>query len=403
MNNQRGVIHIIPLVIVGVLILAVGIFFFLDSNEDFSFAPRGAHVGPPPTEHEARKAWINENVDNNDHETFIRLDYEVPSWEELDALNTSLPSRTYPDYIKALQTYGTLPNLVELLYFDDVIADLGVNTEFVHANHWIKDGELKLWYLSYDEPQDMNQDESQRALVHNILLARQQGLAVILFPDYVQYEDGGMRKLNVSPEELSSTLERVALELAPLAEKYKAEYFVPVNQIEAIMDSNDYPPEETREVMNAFYARVVPQVRQVYSGKIFYKMGGFSRWENYEGVDISKADIFGVTTCSRAPSPEQVTFDVESSTIQATKMSEEFGIPWIGAEFFISNPRDQMTDFGEVKTNYPMEDLYEIGLAEFNDHGTTARGFTVHSLLGGGKIYDTKAYPLVKDFFASIN
>ena len=56
--------------------------------------------------------------------------------------------------------------------------------------------------------------------------------------------------------------------------------------------------------------------------------------------------------------------------------------------------------FGEVKTNYPIEELYKVGLDAFNQYGTGASGFTVHSLLGGGKIYDTLAYPLVKNFFA---
>lgn len=372
-------------------------FVFSEYDDGWSL---GKRVGPPPENPQERLTWLSENVDNNDHETFVKLNYDVPSWKELDRMNASL-SRQYPTYIKATQTYGTLPNLVEVLYFGDVMKDLGVNTQFIHANYWIKGGKLKLWYLDYDTPHDMSQNESKRALVHNILLAKQQGLSVILFPDYVQFEDGGMRKMSVTPQELSSQLEKIALELAPIAEKYNVEYFVPVNQIEAIMDSNDYPVNETRTVMNDFYARVVPQIRQIYSGKIMYKMGGFSRWSNYEGVDLEGADIFGVTTCSRAPSPERVIQDVRESSVQASKMSQQYGIPWIGAEFFISNEKDQMTTFGEVKTSYPIEDLYETGLAEFNKHGTTASGFTIHSLLGGGKIYDTPAMPLVKEFFSS--
>jgi hypothetical protein len=398
-SAQKGIAHI-GLIIVILLVGIVAVFFFLDSGSGPKIFTKGRHVGPPPEDSEARKAWISENVDNNDHETFVSLDYEVPSWKELDKVNATL-SRNYPRYIKAVQTYGTLPNLVEVLYFGDTLQDLGVNTQFIHANYWLRGKDLKLWYLGYDEPKDMDQDEAKRALVHNILLSKQQGLSVILFPDYVQFEDGGMRKMGISPQELSDYIEAVALELAPLAEKYNADYFAPVNQVEAIMDSNDYPPEETREVMNALYAKIVPQVRKLYSGKIMYKLGGFSKWSNYEGVSLAGADIFGVTTCSRAPSPERVAQDVQESSAQAKKMSQEFGIPWIGAEFFISNERDQMTTFGEVRESYPIEELYKVGLAQFNEHGTTASGFTVHSLLGGGKIYDTEAYPLVKDFFAS--
>ena len=54
--------------------------------------------------------------------------------------------KEYPLFIKALQTYGPTSNLVEVLYFGDVLKDLGVNTQFVHALHWYKGGELKLWY-----------------------------------------------------------------------------------------------------------------------------------------------------------------------------------------------------------------------------------------------------------------
>lgn len=392
---QDGITHLVIIIIVVVLLLVVAGSFILDQPGKFG------NYEKPPNDPETRIAWLSENVDNNDHETFISLDYEVPSWEELDKMNKSLSNKIYPDYIKATQTYGTLPNLVEVLYFGDVLKDLGANTHFVHANYWLRDGKLELWYLGYDEPRNMSQDESKRAIVHNILLAKQQGLSVVLFPDYVQIEDGGMTEHNISPDELSSMLEKVALELAPLAEKYNVEYFVPVSQIENLLTSNDYPAEETRNRMNAFYSEVVPKVRELYSGKVMYKMGGFNKWENYDGVSLAGADIFGVTVCGRSPSPESVAFDVESSATQAAKMSEEFGIPWIGIEFVINNPSDQMVLFDEVKTDYPMEELYKIGLEKFDKHGGTASGFTVHSLLGAGKIYDTPAYPLVKDFFAS--
>jgi len=247
----------------------------------------------------------------------------------------------------------------------------------------------------------MSQDEAKRAIVHNMLLAKKQGLSVVLFPDYVDFEDGGMKKHNVSPDELDDYLEEVALELAPLAEKYNAEYFVPISQIENLLTSNGYSVEETRERTNALYAKIVPQVRKLYSGKVMYKMGGYNKWENYDGISLSGADIFGFTTCSRAPNPERVAYDVQTSTTQAAKMSKEYGIPWISIEFLINNPRDQVVLFDAVKTDYPIEEMYKIGLEQFNKYGNTASGFTVHSLLGAGKIYDTPAYPLMKDFFAS--
>ena len=387
------------------IFLILGIIIILALLSDFFFrSPKGGnfgpHVGPPPKDPEARLEWLSENVDNNDHGTFVTLDYKVPSWKQLDKMNQSL-TRNYPDYIKASQTYGTLPNLIESLYFGDVLKDLGVNTQFIHANYRLTGNDLELWYLSYDRPHDMNQDESKRALVHNILLAKKQGLSVILFPDYVQFEDGGMKEHNITPEELSNYLEAVTLELAPLAEKYHVDYFVPVNQIETLMDSNDYPVAETQQITNAFYTKVVPQVRDIYTGKILYKMGGFSRWSNFDGISLEGADLFGFTTCSRSPTPEFVTREVKASSTQAEKMSKQYGIPWIGAEFVINNASDQMLMYDEVKTDYPIKDNYQAGLDAFSKYGPSASGFTVHSLLGAGKIYDTPAFDLVKDFFAS--
>lgn len=39
--------------------------------------------------------------------------------------------------------------------------------------------------------------------------------------------------------------------------------------------------------------------------------------------------------------------------------------------------------------------------AAFNQYGADAVGFTIHSLLGSGKVYGTTAMPLIKDFFAN--
>ena len=385
----------LTLVTVVSLILIAGFSGFFGRSDTFD----SLNYKKPPSDPEVLLEWLSENVDNNDHQSFVKLDYKVPSWKKLDKINQSI-SRTYPDYIKATQTYGTLPNLIEVLYFGDVLKDLGVNTQFVHANYRLTDDDLKFWYLSYDRPRDMSQDESRRALVHNILLAKQQGLSVILFPDYVQFEDGGMKEHNVTPEELSNYLETTALELAPLAEKYHVDYFVPVNQIETIMDSNNYPVSETQKITNAFYAKVVPQIKQIYTGKILYKMGGFSRWHNFDGISLEGADLFGFTTCSRSPNPNQILREVKASSLQAEKMSKQYDIPWIGAEFVVNNASDQMLMYGEVKTDYPIEENYQAGLDAFSQYAKSASGFTVHSLLGAGKVYDTPAFNLVKNFFA---
>ncbi|MAF20201.1 MAG: hypothetical protein CMI55_00805 [Parcubacteria group bacterium] len=295
-----------------------------------------------------------------------------------------------------------MTNLVEVLYFGDALKDLGINTQFVHANYWFKKGDFELWYMDYDKPKDLSQDESKRALVYNILLAKQKGLAVILFPDYYQLEDGGMTELNIS-DDLEGRLETIALDLAQIAEEYNVEYLVPSNQIEMILDTNDYSVEETQRRTNAFYASIVPKIRQIYSGRIMYKMGGFSDWSNYDEISLNGADIFGFTGCYNR-NRDEVSFvadDIKTFAAQANKLSQKYGIPWINAEFVVSNEESAIENHTVAKV-LPIEDYYEAGLDAFKIYGQNAVGFTIHSLLGSGKVYDTPAMPLIKEFFVTI-
>lgn len=357
-------------------------------------------VGPPPNDPEERKQWFSENIKSMD-KTIIVIDEELPSWKELDKMNQT-NQRAYPQFIKATQTYGSLPNLVEVLYFGDELKDLGINTQFIHANYWFKNKEFKFWYHSYNKGIELNQDDSKKALVHNILLAKKQGLAVILFPDYFQLEDGGMEKLNIS-DDLEDRLEKIALELAKIAEEYNVEYLVPVNQIEMILSSNGYGVEETVQRTNAFYANVVPKIRKVYSGKILYKMGGFERWHNYENISLEGADVFGFTGCynRNRDTVEFVVSDIKTAASWANQLSQKYDVPWINAEFVVSD--DSHFRGESISQKLPIEDYYKAGLEAFDTYGyaTGATGFTIHSLLMSGKVYDTPAIPLIKAFFAT--
>lgn len=361
-------------------------------------------TGPPPTDPQVRRDWLADTIKPEDP-TIVVIDEKLPSWNKLNTTNTTLPARTYPKYIKATQTYGTLPNLVESLYFGDTLRDLGINTQFVHANYWYKEDKLKLWYHDYQSGMPLSQDKSKRALVHNILASRQEGFAVILFPDYHDLEDGGMERLGVTLDKLQVILESVALDIAKIAEEYNVEYLVPVNQIEAILSSNNYSAEDTLAQTNAFYARVIPKLREIYSGKLYYKMGGMRGWDHFDQISIEGADIFGFTGCYNANQHnlDFITRDIKDSATQASKMSKEYGIPWTNAEFIVSYSEN----FGpssfnnEPTTPLPIENYYQVALTAFDKYGTSASGFTVHSLLSDGQVYNTPAMDLLKEFFAS--
>jgi hypothetical protein len=133
-------------------------------------------------------------------------------------------------------------------------------------------------------------------------------------------------------------------------------------------------------------------------------MGGFGNWSNYDGISLQGADIFGFTGCynRRGNDIDFVTLDIEMAAAQANKFSKKYGIPWINAEFVISDEESPRYS-GQLSEVPPIEDYYEAGLAAFDQYAypAGAKGFTVHSLLMSGQVFDTPAMPLIKDFFTS--
>ena len=63
-------------------------------------------------------------------------------------------------------------------------------------------------------------------------------------------------------------IERTALKLAKIAEEYKSEYFVPVNEFEYMMYQNGYSAEEACGATNSLYQKIIPKVREIFKGKI---------------------------------------------------------------------------------------------------------------------------------------
>ena len=85
MKSSKG-FALIPILLVVVILIVIGSIAFTGSGPQ----PFGKHIEAPNEDPIERLAWLSENVDNNDHETFIGLDYEVPSWKELDKMNDTL-------------------------------------------------------------------------------------------------------------------------------------------------------------------------------------------------------------------------------------------------------------------------------------------------------------------------
>jgi len=385
---------------IGIAVLIIAVLLIIGN---FFFGKQPPRYEKPPKDSVARKAWLSENIDYAGGNDFVYIDYDVPSWKKIEKMKKSMAMEPkYPAFMSAIQEYGSTTNTVDILYFADDLKDMGVNTYFIAPSYMQQysktKGEFELFYSGYKDLNLLSQDEARRALAHTILMAKEQGMAVILFPDYVELEDGGMARLGIA-DDLEDHLEKIALDLAQVAEDYQVEYFIPSNQIEMLLVTNGYSVEETVRRTNAFYARVVPKIREIYKGKILYKMGGFNKWRNYENISLEGADLFGFTGCY-ANDPDFISRDIKEAARMADKLSARYGIPWMNVEFLIRSAKDQERDLGGVKSDLPIEEYYQAGLEAFNQYAKNAVGFTVHSLLGSGKVYGTAAVPLIREFFA---
>jgi len=334
----------------------------------------------------------------------VNVDYKEPSWSDLEKLKKEISlQRKYPRFMKTVMEMGANANTVNMLYFSDELKDLGVNTYVILPHYSFqyskKKGELALFYSDFDSPGLLNEDEAKRALIHTILMAKQQGLSVILMPDYPDLEAGGMGKMK-NPEGFENVLETIALSLAEIAEEYGVEYLVPANAIEMLLYDNDYPLDEVYGRTNEYNANIVPKIRQIYSGKIMYKMGGLGNWERYKNISLEGADLFGFTGCY-ANESWFIANDIKGMAQTADWLSNKYNVPWMNIEFFVRNEKDQLRDFGEIKVSVPIEEAYQAGIESFKANAQNAVGFTITSWLGVGKVRGTEAVPLLKEFFAT--
>lgn len=382
----------IIIIIVAVVAIVSGLGFFL-FYENFE---------KPPTDPAERKDWVAEKIIGSmyDHE-LINLGYKVPSQKELDQLKqeTSL-ERVYPPFMNNVMEYGTDAYTANLLYFGDELQDLGVNTYLIMPQYHIKSGKLEFFFSSLGpSPMSLSPAEARRAIAHSIIMAKQLGFTVILMPDYPDLERSGFSQLK-KPDRFEEELEAIALDLAQIAEEYGVEYLVPANAMEMLMLENGYELDEIYQRTNSYNASVVPKIKKIYSGKIMYKMGGLGDWSRYRNISLEGADLFGFTGCYYHPL-DFIEKDIEESAQIAKEMSERDGVPWMNIEFFVRNEKDQMRDLGEIKVNVSVEEAYEVGLASFEKNASHAVGFTITSWIGTGKIRQTPAAPLVKEFFTS--
>ncbi len=348
-----------------------------------------------------RRAYVFENSEPWEQSKGMKyFGFKVPTDNQLNELKKSTDlSRRYPETIKAVFTPGPVPNTVELLYFNDELANIGVNTYWVIGEYRINDNTASQFMPGFEQsgmPSVLSQEDAKKMLKWRILLAKKAGFATILIPDYPSAFNIGKQNYDIT--KIKPEIERVALELAEIAEEYQTEYFSPVNEYERMLMSNGYTLDETVKLEKEFYDEITPKIRQVYRGKIIYKTGNVGEWSNFPKLSMKGADLFGVGNAYTGGA-EMTTKNMIEKAKAADLVSERDGVPWLESEFLVYRPIDQQNWMGRIESTYPMEKTYHEGTSAFEQTEQRAVGFTFMSWTGVGRIRGTAAGDVIKDFY----
>ncbi len=203
-----------------------------------------------------------------------------------------LLERKFQEPIKAVWEPGPAYNRIGITYFVDDYKDLGVNTYSITPRYdRVQEGARGKLLHSVDHATGEKADEEKIA---NILKAKKAGFQVVLvahdlydmFPDANRHE-------KFSPEDYIDEIKSTSLKWAQIAEDYQVEYFVPINEFEYILYENGYPAEKACEITNNLYREMIPEVRKLFKGKIYCRVGGMDA--QFGCMDFSQCDIFGFT------------------------------------------------------------------------------------------------------------
>jgi len=348
-----------------------------------------------------QKEYIYDYLKNKgSSKELVYLGYNKPEAEELKNKKEKTDlTQKYPEYIKGIFDPGHEANTLNLKYFSDELIDLGVNTYFVIGEYQINNNQAELFTPNIPKkgkPSKLSDEEGKMVLADRILMAKEKDFSVILVPDYPDAFSVGRENYDIS--KINPELKRVALEMAELAQEYKVEYLAPVNEYEHLLYSNGYSLDEIKEYFNNFYNNLIPEIREIYDGRIIIKCGNLGKWENFSRLSFEKADMFGVGNAYAAQKGE-VAEDIKEMCQASDEISARDNLPWFISEFLVFNPEGQKEMFGKVQSTITTDEAYQEGTQSFLKYGQKASGFTFMGWLGTGKIRSTKAVNYLKNLF----
>lgn len=184
MPNQKGfapLLLIIPAVLIVLILIMIPIlvskFMLPEVKKEFAAAFPSGNL-----------AAIKDYVDKNSepwvqNQKMKYLGYDAPTEGDLQALKKSTDlTRHYPTAIKAVFDPGAISNSVDLLYYSDELADLGVNTFWVIGEYRMKNYHAYQFSPAFSQlgfPQLLSDADANKVLARRILLAKKLGFATI--------------------------------------------------------------------------------------------------------------------------------------------------------------------------------------------------------------------------------
>jgi hypothetical protein len=229
--------------------------------------------------------------------------------------------------------------------------------------------------------------------IANLIKSKNAGLQTVLVAHdlYDLFPDANPDKNErINAYDYTVQIEETALKWAAVAEEYKAEYFVPVNEFEYVLYENGYSATEACQITNSLYSTIIPKVRQIYKGKIYCRVGGMDA--KFSCMDFSQCDIFGFTYGFGGGNYKE-NFEAEFKT--GEQLHAKYGKKYIMAEAF------SLEAFSQCSA------LHKAGIEAYRNTARNGVGYTFMGLIQRDpinkrdcRIINTTLMQDYRDFFA---
>jgi len=322
--------------------------------------------------------------------------------EQQEIIKTSKESkeefeRNYHGKIKTafVKNFGMLPpwERTESLLRENLLAKerLGVNTYHTFTCYMYEKGHFKSCVPFVEE--------MYKAISEEISAVKKAGLAIDFSSSW-----GVGSKVNLADrEDLERFLEeykKILVKDAKFAEKYMVEYFS-LNEPDHLIEEQPFHISENDkvEIINKYKNDVVPKIKEVYNGKIYYQIGDAVLW-NFTKLNVSGLDYFGVLIGGMCDF-EIFKRKVDEIFSKAESLSENSGVPWIISELWINkiyNEGENSCDLTGKRSKY-YEYVFEKAKKSENLKGIMIDTWNVDEEGFETSVKDTPSEQTIKEFF----